>query len=88
MTGTIIYFLVDLNSGFEQFCYFILALFACFYWGESFVVTISSVVPNFLMTIIFAVAIQVIWSSNSSAYLFYFPVDILLIQKPQKWYGL
>ncbi|KAL2643418.1 hypothetical protein R1flu_011005 [Riccia fluitans] len=55
---TIVYFMVDLHSGFERFAYFVLALFACLIVVESLMMAVASLVPNFLMGIITGASIQ------------------------------
>ncbi|XP_059648028.1 ABC transporter G family member 1-like isoform X2 [Cornus florida] len=56
--GAIIYYLVGLQRGNEQFIYFTLLLFACMLLVESLMMIVASVVPNFLMGLIIGAGIQ------------------------------
>lgn len=56
--GAIIYYLVGLQRGNEQFAYFILVLFACMMLVESIMMIVASMVPNFLMGLITGAGIQ------------------------------
>lgn len=59
ISTVIVYFLVDLHHGAEYFFYFVLSLFSCLLVVESLMMAIASLVPNFLMGIIFGAGIQV-----------------------------
>uniref|UniRef100_A0A6N2LYJ3 ABC transporter domain-containing protein n=1 Tax=Salix viminalis TaxID=40686 RepID=A0A6N2LYJ3_SALVM len=56
--GAIVYYLPGLHKGYEHFIYFILVLFACMMLVESLMMTVASLVPNFLMGIITGAGIQ------------------------------
>ncbi|KAJ6424278.1 hypothetical protein OIU84_025128 [Salix udensis] len=56
--GAITYFLPGLHKGYEHFIYFISVLFACMMLVESLMMTVASIVPNFLMGIITGAGIQ------------------------------
>ncbi|KAJ6420772.1 hypothetical protein OIU84_028186 [Salix udensis] len=56
--GAIAYYLPGLHKGYDHFIYFILVLFACMMLVESLMMTVASVVPNFLMGIITGAGIQ------------------------------
>ncbi|XP_002525837.3 ABC transporter G family member 1 [Ricinus communis] len=56
--GAITYFLPGLHGGAEHFLYFICSLFACMMLVESLMMTVASIVPNFLMGIITGAGIQ------------------------------
>ncbi|KAF9663411.1 hypothetical protein SADUNF_Sadunf17G0047000 [Salix dunnii] len=56
--GAIAYYLPGLHKGYEHFIFFILVLFACMMLVESLMMTVASVVPNFLMGIITGAGIQ------------------------------
>lgn len=51
--GALVYYLVGLHQGHEQFVYFISMLFICVLLVEGLMMIVASVVPNFLMGIIF-----------------------------------
>ena len=57
--GAIAYFLVDLHHGFTHFIYFVLTLYACMLVVESLMMTVASIVPDFLLGIITGAGIQV-----------------------------
>lgn len=56
--GAITYYLPGLHKGYEHFIYFVLVLFACMMLVESLMMTVASMVPNFLMGIITGAGIQ------------------------------
>ncbi|KAJ6754657.1 hypothetical protein OIU79_027297 [Salix purpurea] len=56
--GAIAYFLPGLHKGYEHFIYFVSVLFACMMLVESLMMTVASIVPNFLMGIITGAGIQ------------------------------
>ncbi|KAG5254252.1 ABC transporter family member [Salix suchowensis] len=56
--GAITYFLPGLHKGYEHFIYFVSVLFACMMLVESLMMTVASIVPNFLMGIITGAGIQ------------------------------
>ncbi|KAG6736263.1 hypothetical protein POTOM_060998 [Populus tomentosa] len=56
--GAITYYLPGLHKGYEHFVYFVLVLFACMMLVESLMMTVASMVPNFLMGIITGAGIQ------------------------------
>ncbi|KAJ9174889.1 hypothetical protein P3X46_013489 [Hevea brasiliensis] len=56
--GAITYYFPGLHKGFEHFLFFIIALFACLMLVESLMMTVASIVPNFLMGIITGSGIQ------------------------------
>ncbi|KAG0566168.1 hypothetical protein KC19_7G043500 [Ceratodon purpureus] len=58
VSGTIVYFMVQLHPGWDHFVYFVLMLFACVACVESLMMAVASVVPNFLMGIITGAGIQ------------------------------
>jgi hypothetical protein len=59
-SGTIVYFMVKLHTGFGHYAYFILTLFAALTCVESLMMTVSSVVGrNFLAGIVIGAGIQV-----------------------------
>uniref|UniRef100_A0A2C9VJH1 ABC transporter domain-containing protein n=1 Tax=Manihot esculenta TaxID=3983 RepID=A0A2C9VJH1_MANES len=58
--GAITYYLPGLHKGSEHFLYFIMTLFACMTLVESMMMTVASIVPNFLMGIITGSGIQAI----------------------------
>lgn len=58
VSGVIVYFMVQLHSGWVHFVYFVLMLFACVACVESLMMAVASVVPNFLMGIITGAGIQ------------------------------
>ncbi len=59
VSGSIVYFMVQLHPGWDHFVYFVLMLFACVACVESLMMAVASVVPNFLMGIITGAGIQV-----------------------------
>ncbi|KAJ6289975.1 hypothetical protein OIU78_025819 [Salix suchowensis] len=56
--GAIAYYLPGLHKGYDHFIYFILVMFACMMLVESLMMTVASLVPNFLMGIITGAGIQ------------------------------
>ncbi|KAI4330486.1 hypothetical protein MLD38_028772 [Melastoma candidum] len=56
--GAIAYYLVGLQRSFEHFAYFALLLFACMMLVESLMMTVASIVPDYLMGIITGAGIQ------------------------------
>ncbi len=56
--GAITYYLPGLHKGAEHFLYFASVLFACMILVESLMMTVASIVPNFLMGIITGAGIQ------------------------------
>ncbi|KAF7126735.1 hypothetical protein RHSIM_Rhsim11G0138600 [Rhododendron simsii] len=56
--GALAYYLTGLQRGFEHFVYFDLVLFTCMMLVESLMMTVASIVPNFLMGIIAGGGIQ------------------------------
>ncbi|CAM6007009.1 unnamed protein product [Sphagnum balticum] len=58
VSGSIVYFMVQLHPGWDHFVYFVLMLFACVACVESLMMAVASVVPNFLMGIITGAGIQ------------------------------
>jgi hypothetical protein len=52
--GTLVYYLVGLHQGHEQFVYFISMLFISVFLVEGLMMIVASMVPNFLMGIIVA----------------------------------
>ncbi|XWS63125.1 hypothetical protein CRYUN_Cryun06bG0069600 [Craigia yunnanensis] len=58
ISGAITYFLPGLHKGYENFLFFVLALFACMMLVESLMMIVASLVPNFLMGIIVDAGIQ------------------------------
>lgn len=56
--GAIVYFLVGLHKGFEQFSYFILLLFVSTMLVESLMMIVASLVPTFLIGIIVGSGLQ------------------------------
>lgn len=56
--GALAYYLAGLQRGFEHFVYFDLVLFTCMMLVESLMMTVASIVPNFLMGIIAGGGIQ------------------------------
>ncbi|KAG0480352.1 hypothetical protein HPP92_011210 [Vanilla planifolia] len=50
--GAIAYYLVGLQSSIDQFIYFVLVLFACMMLVEGLMMTVASIVPDFLVGII------------------------------------
>lgn len=59
LSGTICYFMVRLHPGFIHYLFFVLGLYASVTVVESLMMSIASVVPNFLMGIIIGAGIQV-----------------------------
>jgi hypothetical protein len=51
--GAVVYYLVGLHQGHEQFVYFISLLFISVFLVEGLMMIIASMVPNFLMGIVF-----------------------------------
>ncbi|KAF7129723.1 hypothetical protein RHSIM_Rhsim10G0166200 [Rhododendron simsii] len=62
--GAIAYYLVGLHKGIDHFAYFVLMLYACMLLVESLMMTVASVVPNFLMGIITGAGIQGVMMLN------------------------
>lgn len=58
LSGTICYFMVRLHPGFIHYLFFVLCLYASVTVVESLMMSIASVVPNFLMGIIIGAGIQ------------------------------
>ncbi|KAH7663175.1 Sulfate-transporting ATPase protein [Dioscorea alata] len=58
LSGTICYFMVRLHPGFIHYLFFVLGLYASVTVVESLMMSIASVVPNFLMGIIIGAGIQ------------------------------
>ncbi|XP_058191938.1 ABC transporter G family member 1-like isoform X1 [Rhododendron vialii] len=58
ISGALAYYLTGLQKGFEHFVYFDLVLFTCMMLVESLMMTVASIVPNFLMGIIVGGGIQ------------------------------
>uniref|UniRef100_A0A2P2IQY5 ABC transporter domain-containing protein n=2 Tax=Rhizophora mucronata TaxID=61149 RepID=A0A2P2IQY5_RHIMU len=56
--GALVYCFSGLQKGCENFLYFVLTLFACMMLVESLMMTIASIIPNFLMGIISGAGIQ------------------------------
>ncbi|KAJ0077797.1 hypothetical protein Patl1_37039 [Pistacia atlantica] len=56
--GAIVYYLPRLHKGYQNYLYFISLLFACMMLVESRMMTVASLVPNFLMGIITRAGIQ------------------------------
>ncbi|KAF8044175.1 hypothetical protein BT93_A2222 [Corymbia citriodora subsp. variegata] len=56
--GAIAYYLPGLQRGWEHFLYFAVVLFTCMMLVESLMMTVASIVPNFLMGIITGAGIQ------------------------------
>ncbi|KAJ6370275.1 hypothetical protein OIU76_028531 [Salix suchowensis] len=56
--GAIAYYLPGLHKGYDHFIYFILVMLACMMLVESLMMTVASLVPNFLMGIITGAGIQ------------------------------
>ncbi|KAF2318918.1 hypothetical protein GH714_011666 [Hevea brasiliensis] len=72
--GAITYYLPGLHRGSGHFLYFIIALFSCMMLVESLMMTVASIVPNFLMGIITGSGIQAIMSLGGG--LFRLPNDL------------
>ncbi|KAF2283964.1 hypothetical protein GH714_017644 [Hevea brasiliensis] len=62
--GAIAYYLVGLQKSFQHFAYFALLLFACMMLVESLMMTVASIVPDFLMGIITGAGIQGVMMLN------------------------
>ncbi|KAJ0097985.1 hypothetical protein Patl1_28227 [Pistacia atlantica] len=62
--GAIAYYLVGLQNEFEHFAYFALVLFVCMLLVESLMMTVASIVPDFLMGIITGAGIQGVMMLN------------------------
>ncbi|KAG9155961.1 hypothetical protein Leryth_012046 [Lithospermum erythrorhizon] len=58
ISGTICYFMVRLHPGFLHYVFFVVCLYASVTVVESLMMTIASIVPNFLMGIIIGAGIQ------------------------------
>ncbi|GAB4842689.1 ABC transporter G member 11 [Ancistrocladus abbreviatus] len=74
LSGTICYFMVRLHPGFLHYLFFVLCLYASVTVVESLMMTIASIVPNFLMGIITGAGIQGIFMLVSGY--FRLPKDI------------
>jgi len=62
--GAMVYYLVGLHHGHEQFVYFISMLFISVFLVEGLVMIIANMVPNFLMGIIFGSGILGVMMSH------------------------
>ncbi|XP_022739283.1 uncharacterized protein LOC111291677 isoform X8 [Durio zibethinus] len=62
--GVLAYYLVGLQKSFEHFAYFVILLFACTMLVESLMMTVASIVPDFLMGIITGAGIQGVMMLN------------------------
>ncbi|KAG0480355.1 hypothetical protein HPP92_011213 [Vanilla planifolia] len=62
--GAIAYYLVGLQSSIDRFIYFVLVLFACMMLVEGLMMTVASIVPDFLMGIITGAGIQGVMMLN------------------------
>ncbi|XVF15235.1 hypothetical protein REPUB_Repub09cG0133300 [Reevesia pubescens] len=62
--GAIAYYLVGLQKSFEHFAYFVILLFTCMMLVESLMMTVASIVPDFLMGIITGAGIQGVMMLN------------------------
>ncbi|CAN1288604.1 ABC transporter G family member 1 [Linum perenne] len=62
--GSIAYFLVGLQRTFEHFAYFVLLLFVTMMLVESLMMTVASIVPDFLLGIITGAGIQGVMMLN------------------------
>ncbi|KAJ0041366.1 hypothetical protein Pint_27609 [Pistacia integerrima] len=62
--GAIAYYLVGLQNEFDHFAYFALVLFVCMLLVESLMMTVASIVPDFLMGIITGAGIQGVMMLN------------------------
>ncbi|KAF2283971.1 hypothetical protein GH714_017682 [Hevea brasiliensis] len=66
--GAIAYYLVGLQKSFQHFAYFALLLFACMMLVESLMMTVASIVPDFLMGIITGAGIHGVMMLNGGRY--------------------
>lgn len=64
LPGAIAYYLVGLQKGFEHFAFFCMLLFMCMMLVESLMMTVASIVPDFLMGIITGAGIQGVMMLN------------------------
>ncbi|XVF59009.1 hypothetical protein PTKIN_Ptkin07bG0239400 [Pterospermum kingtungense] len=64
MPGAIAYYLVGLQKSFQHFAYFVMLLFTCMMLVESLMMTVASIVPDFLMGIITGAGIQGVMMLN------------------------
>ncbi|XAR73422.1 Taurine-transporting ATPase [Bertholletia excelsa] len=62
--GAMAYYLVGLQKGIDHFAYFAVMLFACMLLVESLMMTVASIVPDFLMGIITGAGIQGVMMLN------------------------
>ncbi|XVE83109.1 hypothetical protein DITRI_Ditri16bG0061200 [Diplodiscus trichospermus] len=62
--GAIAYYLVGLQKSFQHFAYFVILLFTCMMLVESLMMTVASIVPDFLMGIITGAGIQGVMMLN------------------------
>ncbi|XWS33351.1 hypothetical protein CRYUN_Cryun22dG0074300 [Craigia yunnanensis] len=62
--GAIAYYLVGLQKSFEYFTYFLILLFTCMMLVKSLMMTVASIVPDFLMGIIIGAGIQGVMMLN------------------------
>ncbi|XWS29553.1 hypothetical protein CRYUN_Cryun24cG0038600 [Craigia yunnanensis] len=62
--GAIAYYLVGLQKSFDHFAYFVILLFTCMMLVESLMMTVASIVPDFLMGIITGAGIQGVMMLN------------------------
>ncbi|XP_007047882.2 PREDICTED: ABC transporter G family member 11 [Theobroma cacao] len=62
--GALAYYLVGLQKSFEHFAYFVILLFTCMMLVESLMMTVASIVPDFLMGIITGAGIQGVMMLN------------------------
>ncbi|XP_026377739.1 ABC transporter G family member 11-like [Papaver somniferum] len=66
--GSIAYYLVGLQKGFEHFVFFVLVMFISVILVESLMMVVASMVPNYLMGIIIGAGIQAIMMLNAGFY--------------------
>ncbi|XP_022774991.1 ABC transporter G family member 11-like isoform X1 [Durio zibethinus] len=62
--GALAYYLVRLQRSFDHFAYFVILLFTCMMLVESLMMTVASIVPDFLMGIITGAGIQGVMMLN------------------------
>ncbi|OMO73058.1 ABC transporter-like protein [Corchorus olitorius] len=62
--GALAYYLVGLQKSIEHFAYFVILLFTCMMLVESLMMTVASIVPDFLMGIITGAGIQGVMMLN------------------------
>ncbi|KAL3724044.1 hypothetical protein ACJRO7_036115 [Eucalyptus globulus] len=83
--GAIVYYLTGLQRGWEHFLFFVAVLFTCMTLVESLMMTVASIVPNFLMGIITGAGIQALMILGGG--FFRLPNDLpLLIWKYPLYY--